>query len=65
MQRLRHGSIRESQASQIKTIKKFWTEVRDAAALSEVERNFIWRRQFLNAFAFVDAPDSLSQLLEP
>jgi serine/threonine-protein kinase HipA len=51
--------------NQIKTIKKFWTEVCDAAALNEVDRNFMWRRQFLNAFAFVDAPDSLSRLVEP
>jgi len=50
--------------NQIKTIKKFWTEVCDVAALTEVDRNFMWRRQFLNAFAFVDAPDSLSKLVE-
>jgi serine/threonine-protein kinase HipA len=50
--------------SQIKTIKKFWTEVSDAAALTEVDRNFMWRRQFLNAFAFVDAPEALSELVD-
>jgi serine/threonine-protein kinase HipA len=49
--------------NQIKTIKKFWTEVCDAAALTEVDRNFMWRRQFLNAFAFVDAPDALAELV--
>jgi serine/threonine-protein kinase HipA len=50
--------------NQIKTIKKFWTEVCDAAALTEVDRNFMWRRQFLNAFAFVDAPEALSELVD-
>jgi serine/threonine-protein kinase HipA len=50
-------------ANQIKAIKRFWTEVCDAAALPEVDRNFMWRRQFLNAFAFVDAPAALAELV--
>ncbi len=50
-------------AGQIKAIKKFWMEVCDEAALSEVDRNFMWRRQFLNAFAFVDAPEKLTALV--
>ena len=50
--------------NQIKTIKKFWAEVCSAAALTEVDRNFMWRRQFLNAFAFVDAPRSLAELVD-
>jgi len=50
--------------NQVKTIKKFWVEVCDAAALTEVDRNFMWRRQFLNAFAFVDAPKSLAELVD-
>ena len=49
-------------ANQIKAIKKFWTEVCDAAALPQVDRNFMWGRQFLNAFAFVDAPAALTGL---
>jgi serine/threonine-protein kinase HipA len=49
-------------ANQIKAIKRFWREVCDAAALPEVDRNFLWRRQFLNAFAFVDAPTALTKL---
>jgi serine/threonine-protein kinase HipA len=49
--------------NQIKTIKKFWTEICDAAALTEVDRNFMWRRQFLNAFAFIDAPEALTELV--
>lgn len=51
-------------AGQIKVIKTFWKEVCDTAALSEVDRNLLWRRQFLNAFAFVDAPAALVGLLE-
>jgi len=50
-------------ANQINTIKKFWKDVCDTAALSEVDRNFMWRRQFLNAFAFVDAPAALTELM--
>jgi serine/threonine-protein kinase HipA len=50
-------------ANQVKAIKRFWKEVCDAAALPEVDRNFMWRRQFLNAFAFVDAPAALIKLV--
>lgn len=50
-------------AHQIRTIKKFWTEICNEAALSEVDRNFMWGRQFLNAFAFVDAPKKLTALV--
>jgi serine/threonine-protein kinase HipA len=53
----------EVAAHQIKAIKKFWTEVCGEAELSEVDRNFMWRRQFLNAFAFVDAPKKLTALI--
>ncbi|TPQ35651.1 phosphatidylinositol kinase, partial [Bradyrhizobium guangdongense] len=51
-------------AAQIRAIKKFWKEVCDAAALSQVDRNFLWGRQFLNPFAFVDAPAALAKLAE-
>jgi serine/threonine-protein kinase HipA len=51
-------------AGQIKAIKRFWKKICDTAALSEVDRNFLWRRQFLNAFAFVDAPEALIKLAE-
>jgi serine/threonine-protein kinase HipA len=50
-------------AGQIKTIKKFWSKACDAAALTEVDRNFLWRRQFLNAYAFIDAPRELAELI--
>jgi serine/threonine-protein kinase HipA len=51
-------------ARQIKTIKKFWKRVCDDAALPEVDRNFLWRRQFLNPFAFIDAPTTISSLVD-
>ncbi|WP_454649711.1 type II toxin-antitoxin system HipA family toxin [Bradyrhizobium liaoningense] len=51
-------------AGQIKAIKTFWKEVCDTAVLPEVDRNLLWRRQFLNAFAFVDAPEALVKLVE-
>lgn len=50
-------------AHQIKTIQKFWTLTCDEAALTQVDRNFLWRRQFLNDFAFVDAPEALAGLV--
>jgi serine/threonine-protein kinase HipA len=51
-------------AGQVKAIKKFWKPVCDQAALSEVDRNFMWRRQFLNPFAFVDAPEAIAELAD-
>ena len=51
-------------ANQVKTIKKFWREVCDAASLTEVDRNLLWGRQFLNAYAFVDAPEEVTALVE-
>ena len=36
----------------------------DQAALSEVDRNFMWRRQFLNPYAFVDAPEAIAGLVD-
>jgi serine/threonine-protein kinase HipA len=51
-------------ANQVKTIKEFWREVCDAAALAEVDRNFLWGRQFLNPYAFVDAPEAVAALAQ-
>jgi serine/threonine-protein kinase HipA len=50
-------------AGQVKSIKKFWKQVCDDAALSEVDRNFMWRRQFLNPFAFIGAPNAIAELV--
>jgi serine/threonine-protein kinase HipA len=51
-------------AGQISAIKKSWKQVCDDASLSEVDRNFMWGRQFLNPFAFVDAPDEIADLVD-
>jgi serine/threonine-protein kinase HipA len=37
---------------QIDVIRQAWTEVCNEARLSEVDRAFLWRRQFLNDFVF-------------
>lgn len=39
---------------QRQTIERCWDEVCDAAALSAVDRQVFWKRQFLNPFAFED-----------
>jgi serine/threonine-protein kinase HipA len=44
-------------AQQIARIKAHWTTVCDEAQLGEAERAFLWRRQFLNPFAFEGLPD--------
>lgn len=49
---------------QIATIKREWQTVCDEAALSTVDRDLFWRRQFLNPFAFEGAPEALSALVE-
>ena len=37
---------------QIEVITRSWSEICEEAELSEIERNFLWRRQFLNDYAF-------------
>jgi serine/threonine-protein kinase HipA len=49
---------------QVTTIKNSWAEVCNQARLSEVDRNFMWRRQFLNPYAFVDAPKAIAELAD-
>ena len=44
-------------AQQIARIKADWPAVCDEAGLGEAERAFLWRRQFLNPFAFQGLPD--------
>ncbi|WEK41467.1 MAG: HipA domain-containing protein [Candidatus Brevundimonas colombiensis] len=60
---LSDADARDVIASQIASIRAGWVEVCDEAELSEVDRTFLWRRQFLNDYAFegyVDgAPDDL------
>lgn len=37
---------------QIEIIQSFWEDVCDEARLSKAERHFLWKRQFLNDYAF-------------
>lgn len=37
---------------QVECIRGNWSEVCDAANMSEVDREFLWKRQFLNDYAF-------------
>ena len=49
---------------QVKTIKQRWSAACDEAKLSQIDRNFLWRRQFLNPFAFLEAPKALTELID-
>lgn len=49
--------------NQIRVIRDRWPDVCEQARLTEVDRNLLWRRQFLNPFAFEGAPPALLQLL--
>ncbi len=48
---------------QIEVIKERWAAVCKEARLSEVDKNLFWRRQFLNPYAFMDAPKDIAQLV--
>lgn len=53
----RHFLLRDDEAraiidGQIAAIRENWQAVCDEAGLSKVDRAFLWRRQFLNAYAF-------------
>jgi serine/threonine-protein kinase HipA len=48
---------------QIKTIKQRWSGVCDEAELGQVDRNLFWRRQFLNPYAFIGAPEAITSLV--
>ena len=41
---------------QVRIIQNEWQSICDEVKLSEVERTLFWRRQFLNPFAFLNAP---------
>jgi serine/threonine-protein kinase HipA len=41
---------------QVRAIMSHWEHVCDEAELPEADRRFLWRRQFLNPYAFYDAP---------
>jgi serine/threonine-protein kinase HipA len=44
---------------QVKLIQSEWQSVCDEAQLSEVDRGLFWRRQFLNPYAFINAPQGV------
>lgn len=44
---------------QVNVIEHAWQTICDEAGLSEVDRALFWRRQFLNPFAFLNAPQEV------
>lgn len=48
--------------TQVRVIQNEWETVCDEASLSEIDRRYFWQRQFLNPFAFYDAPEHLRNL---
>ncbi len=49
-------------AQQVWLIKENWMPLCNEARLSEVDRNILWRRQFLNPFAFEGLPQGMTEL---
>lgn len=43
--------------AQIQSMTKNWSSVCDSAELNEADRSLLWRRQFLNPYAFEDLND--------
>jgi len=48
---------------QIRVIQSQWDTVCAEAGLSEIDRTLLWRRQFLNPFAFQGAPERIAKLV--
>ena len=48
---------------QITTIRDRWDALCAEADLTEVDRNLLWRRQFLNPFAFEGVGEGLAELV--
>ncbi|MGO4134273.1 type II toxin-antitoxin system HipA family toxin [Rhizobium brockwellii] len=48
---------------QIDIVQTRWAATCDEAGLSTVDRNLMWRRQFLNPFAFEGAPEKLARMV--
>jgi serine/threonine-protein kinase HipA len=44
---------------QVSVVENEWPTVCDEANLSEVDREIFWRRQFLNPFVFLNAPEGI------
>jgi serine/threonine-protein kinase HipA len=47
--------------AQIGAIRQGWQEACDEAGLSQVDRSFLWRRQFLNDYAFDGYPGGIPE----
>ena len=47
---------------QIDVVVREWHNTCDEAGLSPVERHFFWRRQFLNPYVMMNAPEGLRVL---
>jgi serine/threonine-protein kinase HipA len=54
----RHDAI-QIVNQQIDVIVREWDQTCDEANLSPVERQFFWRRQFLNPYAMMNAPEEV------
>ena len=50
---------------QVNVIEHEWQGICDEANVSEVDRALLWRRQFLNPLAFLDAPQEVRVPLKP
>ena len=48
---------------QVRVIQSRWDAVCAEADLSEIDRSLLWRRQFLNPFAFEGAPERVAKLV--
>jgi serine/threonine-protein kinase HipA len=44
--------------AQLRVIREQWDSVCDEANLTEVDRSFLWQRQFLNPFALQEFEES-------
>lgn len=49
---------------QAEGIRRLWPELADAAKLTKVDRKVLWGRQFLNPYAFSDAPGKLARFAD-
>ena len=62
-----HFLLKEKEAielivSQIEGMRRYWPDIADLAALSEVDKGTLWRRRFLNPYAFEDAPPAVAAM---
>lgn len=48
--------------AQIEGIRAYWAEVTEEGSLSDVDKGVLWRRRFLNPYAFEAAPPSIAAM---